>query len=142
MGDRFDELDRDMEATKSNEYYEKPDGQFDEEYGAELTPPAAPLFVNNRVRADQGDVPDHPEPNRDLHAEEGAGVETGGATIGWIGLVLAIASLFIYPAILGTGGIVLGIIAYVQGSRALGAWSVIIGGIALLSFVVLVPYYT
>lgn len=141
MGDRFDEYESDMEATKSKEYYNKPN-EFDEEYGAELTPPAAPLFVNNRTRTDRADVPDHPEPNHDLHAEEGAGVEAGGATIGWIGLVLAIASLFIFPALLGTAGIVLGIIAYVQGSRSLGAWSVIIGGIALLSFVVLVPYYT
>ncbi|MDF2725014.1 MAG: hypothetical protein K0Q59_4689, partial [Paenibacillus sp.] len=66
----------------------------------------------------------------------------GGQTFGWIGLVLAIASLFIYPVAMGFAAVIMGLVAFVQGSRALGSWSVIIGGIALLAYYVIVPYYT
>jgi hypothetical protein len=100
----------------------------EEEYAAEIAP--APV---------SGDATDRKEAAE--RKQEGQQEIAGGRTIGWIALAFAIAALFMYPAALGCGAIVLGIIAYVQGSRALGGWSVVIGGIALISYLVLVPYY-
>jgi len=65
-----------------------------------------------------------------------------GRTLGWIGLILAVASLFIMPAILGPAAAVIGFVAYVRGSRALGVWAVALGLLALLAFLFLVPYYS
>ncbi|RKN86941.1 hypothetical protein [Paenibacillus ginsengarvi] len=111
---------------------------FDEEFGAEVTP-AAPMML--------GQAP--ARPNEDLGLERADYRDTevddtvkGGQTVGWIGLVLAIASMFIYPGVMGTAAIILGVIAYMQGSRALGTWSAVLGGIALIAYYVLVPYYT
>lgn len=130
--DRFDEYyDKDEKPKKKKA---KADDRFEEEFGTEVAP--GPMFANQ--------VPDRPE-ERNAEAyrsEEGATARTGGQTVGWIGLVLAIASMFIYPVLLGLTAVVLGIIAYVQGSRSLGTWSAVIGGIALIAYFVLVPYYT
>jgi hypothetical protein len=134
--DRFDEYydKADEIEEKRKRRSDKNDELFEDEFATEVAP--VPMLANQ--------VPDRPK-ERDAEAyrsEEGASVRTGGQTVGWIGLVLAIASLFIYPVLMGLGAIVLGIIAFVQGSRSLGTWSAVIGGIALLSYYVLVPYYT
>jgi len=109
---------------------------FDEEFGVEMAPPT-PMIANP--------VPDHPQERHMLNKtgdreEETAG--TGGQTVGWLGLALAIASLFIYPALMGLAGIVLGVIAYVQGSRTIGAWAAGIGIVSLVAYFVIIPFYT
>ena len=106
---------------------------LNEEYGAEIAPTASTAISN---------VPDVEADKVDSREQEGVKERTGGQTVGWIGLVLAIASMFIYPALLGTTAVVLGIISYVQGSRGLGGWSAVIGGIVLIAYFVLVPRYT
>ncbi|MEF3304657.1 hypothetical protein [Paenibacillus sp. GYB003] len=111
---------------------------WNEEFGADAAP-AAPLVTDRTPNRPSAEA--EPEKTEGLNGE-GGDTRTGGQTMGWIGLVLAIASMFIYPALLGTAAVVLGIIAYMQGSRALGTWSAVIGGIALIAYFVLVPYYT
>lgn len=75
-------------------------------------------------------------------SENAEGTPARGKTLGWIGLILAIASLFFLPAVLGPVAAVVGFVAYVRGSRALGVWSVALGMLALLAYLFLVPYYT
>lgn len=133
--------------NRSNEYYDKSKEhqkqveparleageRFDEEFASEAAP--APIFSrpaeNRREEPNAGEV----------HSVEEETARSG-KTVGWIGLVLAIASLFIYPVLLGLGAIAFGVAAFLQGSRSLGVWSASIGGVALLAYYVLVPYYT
>jgi hypothetical protein len=63
-------------------------------------------------------------------------------TWGWVALSVAVISLFISPLIFGTASIILGIIAYFQGTRSLGGWSIGLGLVAVFAFLFLAPYYT
>lgn len=63
-------------------------------------------------------------------------------TFGWIAIILAIGSLFFWPAVLGPAAAVLGVVAYLRGNRALGVWSIALGLISVLAFLFLVPYYS
>jgi len=67
--------------------------------------------------------------------------ETGGYALGWVSLIFAIASWFIWPVLMGITSAVLGFIAYRQGSRALGIWSMTLGLIAVVLNLVIVPFY-
>jgi len=67
---------------------------------------------------------------------------TGNRTLGWISLAMAIASLFVLPQWFGLAGIVLGGAAFLTGSRGLALWSIVIGAISLVTYFVLVPYYS
>ncbi|MBD2869506.1 DUF308 domain-containing protein [Paenibacillus arenilitoris] len=79
----------------------------------------------------------------DRHVEraERADTETGGNTLGWVSLVFAVVSWFIWPVLLGATAAVLGYIAYRQGSRGLGGWAMALGIIALALNVIIVPLY-
>ncbi|OMF34274.1 hypothetical protein BK133_12870 [Paenibacillus sp. FSL H8-0548] len=66
---------------------------------------------------------------------------SGGYAIGWVSLVFAIASWFIWPVLMGVTSAVLGFIAYRQGARGLGGWSMAIGLIAVALNLVIVPLY-
>ncbi|GFN30361.1 hypothetical protein [Paenibacillus xylaniclasticus] len=63
------------------------------------------------------------------------------STVGWIGLIFAIASWFLWPVILGPTAAALGVYAYSTGSRALGIWAMSIGLIAAIVYIVLIPLY-
>lgn len=63
------------------------------------------------------------------------------STVGWIGLIFAIASWFLWPVFLGPTAAALGVYAYSTGSRALGAWSITLGLIAAAVYLVLIPIY-
>lgn len=83
---------------------------------------------------------------KESHANAFRGVEKerqadSSGTAGWFSLMLAIFSLFIWPAILGPSAVLFGFISYVQGSRALGIWSIVLGAISFLAYMVLVPMY-
>ena len=57
-------------------------------------------------------------------------------------LFLAIASLFVWSAVLGPAAVVLGFIAWARGSRTLGLWSIAIGVVSFFAYFVLVPFYS
>lgn len=70
--------------------------------------------------------------------------ERSGASYRWLGLtaiVLAVLSLFMFPAGLGSTAAVLGLFAYSTGQRTLGGWALAIGLIALAGYFILVPLY-
>lgn len=64
---------------------------------------------------------------------------TSGRTAGYVGVVLGIASMFIWSIILGPLAAILGFYAYSQGKRTTGAWAAGLGIIATLSYFVLIP---
>ncbi|REK77387.1 hypothetical protein [Paenibacillus paeoniae] len=67
--------------------------------------------------------------------------ESKGYALGWVSLVFAIASWFIWPVLMGATSAILGFIAYRQGARALGVWSMSLGLIAVVLNLVIVPFY-
>lgn len=85
----------------------------------------------------------HAERREDRYVERTDREETrsAGYTLGWVSLVFAIASWFIWPVLLGASAAVLGFMAYRQGARGLGGWSMAIGIIALALNLVIVPFY-
>ncbi|MCA0754568.1 DUF5353 domain-containing protein [Paenibacillus sp. N4] len=85
----------------------------------------------------------HRESREDRHVEraEQTDTETGGYALGWVSLVFAIASWFIWPVLLGATAAVLGFIAYRQGARGLGGWSMAIGIVAVALNLLIVPFY-
>lgn len=95
-----------------------------EEYASEVSPP-----VGTDVRTRRYDD-DHPV------VEE----KSTGRMAGYIGLVLGIASLFMWSVILGPVAAVTGYYAYSQGSRTLGSWSMGLGILATISYFVLIPF--
>jgi len=107
------------------------------EFAGELSP--AQIRNPGFVRSDR-------EMRSDAPAESMDGQETVTArrdtTFGWIAIILAVGSLFFWPAVLGPAAAVLGVIAYLRGNRALGLWSVALGLISVLAFLFLVPYYS
>ncbi|WP_274651886.1 hypothetical protein [Paenibacillus humicola] len=60
---------------------------------------------------------------------------------GWAALVLAILSWIVWPVLLGITAAVVGFIAFRQGSRGLGIWSMTLGLIAAAAYLVLIPFY-
>ena len=67
--------------------------------------------------------------------------EAGGTALGWVALIFAAASWFLWPVLLGATSAVIGFIAYRQGARALGGWAMAVGLIAVLLSLVIVPFY-
>ncbi|MFE5319907.1 hypothetical protein ACFQ88_14470 [Paenibacillus sp. NPDC056579] len=70
------------------------------------------------------------------------GTAANSRWLGYTALALAILSMFMLPAILGSGAMLIGAIAFGLGSRALGVWSVILGLISLAGYFLLVPLYS
>lgn len=83
----------------------------------------------------------HEKMDRSVEVDENRKTLADARGLGWIGLAVAVASLFIWPAILGTIAAIIGVIAYIRGSKAMGAWTVVIGLVSLIAFFFLVPYY-
>ncbi|MDB5052288.1 MAG: hypothetical protein JWM44_338 [Bacilli bacterium] len=90
---------------------------MDEEYAAELADP------NSQVS----------------HTSNNAGAID--RTWGWIAIIVSVISLFFSPAILGSAGVILGLIAFFRGNRSLGGWSMAIGLVSVFSYLFIVPYY-
>lgn len=100
-----------------------PRKELHEEYASEVAPP-----VGTDVRTRN---------HGDHKVEEGAST---GRMAGYIGLVMGIASLFMWSVILGPVAAVIGYYAYSQGSRTLGSWSMGLGILATISYFVLIPF--
>ncbi len=66
---------------------------------------------------------------------------TRNKAVGYVALFVALASLFVWPVLLGISGIVLGVIAFLMGNKRLGSWSIALGFIAVAAYFLLVPYY-
>ncbi|WP_274363277.1 hypothetical protein [Paenibacillus thermotolerans] len=100
------------------------DGQHNEEYAAELT---APRASERRGRTER----------------EGAGEEkqAPAASLGYVAIFLAVLSLFLLPGMLGPVSAVVGFMAFVNGSRKLGVWSIVLGTIAFVSFLTTIRSY-
>ncbi|HEX7056959.1 MAG TPA: hypothetical protein VF260_07150 [Bacilli bacterium] len=116
-----DDFDWDPEATEWRR------GFADTEFAAE----AAPEPITRPPAAEPKRMNGNERNNR-----------IGSATLGWVALILAVAALFVWPAVLGPAGAVVGFFAYMRGSRALGVWSIAIGLIAFIAYVVITPFYS
>lgn len=93
-----------------------------EEYASEVAPPAR-TDVHSRKES-YSNVDEH----------------SGGHVIGYVGLVLGIAALFMWSVILGPVAAVVGYYAYSQGSKTLGAWTMGLGILATISYFILIPF--
>lgn len=103
----------------------KPDKSHQEEMAAEL---AVPGLMGNALDGDR----------REYARKE---TRSAGVAVGWAGLVIALISWFIWPVLLGISAAVLGFIAFRQGSRGLGTWSITLGLISALAYLILIPLY-
>ncbi|HZG55881.1 hypothetical protein [Paenibacillus sp.] len=65
---------------------------------------------------------------------ESTGGMAAGATIGLIAIVMAAVSFFFLQSILGPAAVVVGFMAYAKGRKALGAWSMLLGTISFVMF--------
>jgi|GEM_PF-1423241 hypothetical protein len=75
--------------------------------------------------------------------ESGGAVEAreAGGALGWVSLIFALASLFIWPVLLGATAAVLGFVAYRQGAKGLGSWSIGIGLASMVLYLLIAPFY-
>lgn len=84
------------------------------------------------------------KPSEKFHYEEESfrtEVDSGVFALGWIALVFSIASLFLWPILLAPTAMILGYMAYRQGARGLGGWSVAIGLLVLVIHFIVTPIY-
>ncbi len=107
--------------------------QHDTEAAAEI---AVPYRVNP-----VGEEPERHE-LRSAQKRALASQASAGRTLGMFSLIMAIASLFVWPLLLGLTAAVLGYAAYRQGARGLGVWSMTIGLLAAAAYVVFIPIYS
>lgn len=61
-------------------------------------------------------------------------------TLGWFALAFSVVSWFVLPQWFGLAGIIMGGAAWFTGSR--GLWSIVVGSIAIVAYLALVPYYS
>jgi len=103
---------------------------FNEEMGADFAYglPTAPV----QPAATRHDV-------RDVESE--VNKQTASYPLGWVALIFAIASWFVWPMLLGATAAVLGYMAYRRGARGLGGWAIAIGLVAVALNLVIVPLY-
>jgi len=94
-----------------------------------------PLPVSSRAAAPSGHTADA---NRLEAAEEAV---NRSRTFGYIALFTALVALFVWPAVLGPAGIALGFFAFLRGNKALGAWAISLGLLAVAAYFFLVPNY-
>lgn len=121
-------------AEKSRtDYPRKVNREHREEYAAEVTP--AGTFSGNVVRSERSE-----EPHDASRNELADNANTAGRTVGYVGVGLGIASLFLWSIILGPLAAVMGFYAYSQGNKTSGAWAIGLGLVSTLSYFVLMPF--
>lgn len=103
----------------------------DEEYAAEVAVPAD-QGIDRTSDRNQGET-------NTLNQERDTAA--GKTMMGWFALALAIASLFVWPAILGPGAVLFGFVAWSQGSRTLGVWSIVLGIISFVAYLAVAPIF-
>jgi hypothetical protein len=73
--------------------------------------------------------------------EHDSQVRSAGNSLGWVALAFGVISLFLWPLLMGATAAVLGFVAYREGSRTLGVWSITLGLIAVAAYFLLSPLY-
>ncbi|WP_308638882.1 DUF4190 domain-containing protein [Paenibacillus silvisoli] len=87
-------------------------------------------------------IPYHPtRESNHLTNEAVRETRSAGRATGWAALILAVLSWIVWPVVLGATAIIVGFIAYRQGARGLGVWSITLGFIAAAAYLILVPLY-
>lgn len=64
-----------------------------------------------------------------------------GVLTGITGIGLSVLSLFIFPFVMSSAGVITGFFAFRQGARTLGWWAIGIGVVALLGSLLFAPYF-
>jgi hypothetical protein len=113
--------------TETHPGYHSDNHAYNEEMGAELGT-IAPGYSGKYA-------------DRDLVKNARHEAKSTARAIGWAALVLAILSWLMWPVLLGATAAVVGFMAFRQGARGLGVWSITLGLIALASYLVLIPIY-
>lgn len=126
-------------GTSSQKREDYPRNDHREEYSAEVAP------VHSRVEtpkeSSQVDRPNRMEHSSQVDRSDDDNVMANlGNTIGYVGLGLGIASLFMWSIILGPLAAVTGFYAYSQGNKTTGAWAIGLGIVSTLSYFVLIPF--
>ncbi|MEW9701630.1 hypothetical protein [Paenibacillus sp. SI8] len=112
-----------------------------EEYAAEITAPARKITYAEQYRSAKANARDaRTDPVEDEEIEELVESVTRNKAVGYIALFVALASLFVWPVLLGVSGVILGIIAVFFGNKALGSWSIGLGLVAVAAYFLLIPY--
>lgn len=106
--------------------YPRRDREHSEEYAAEVSP--VPIRVRDSSTGTR---------NRTEESEE---VSAGSHVMGYIGLALGIASLFIWSIVLGPIAAIIGYYVYLKDQKTLGAWAMGLGIVSALSFFVMIPF--
>ncbi|MHA7962748.1 hypothetical protein ACX93W_01300 [Paenibacillus sp. CAU 1782] len=101
---------------------------FNEEIGADF---AYGMPITGKDDAVQSRSSDRAEGDR----------SASGSAVGWVALVFAIASWLIWPMLMGITSVVLGFIAYRQGAKGLGSWSIALGLIAIVIRLIAAPLF-
>ncbi|MBU5674591.1 DUF5353 domain-containing protein [Paenibacillus brevis] len=123
---KFDDSNSPDNSLKSRtDYPRRAPEEHNEEYAAEFAPTRAAFTESER---------------QDISSDNGIKRREAGKTVGYIGVGLGIASLFMWSIILGPIAAVLGFYAYSQGRKASGAWAAGLGIVATLSYFVLIPF--
>ncbi|WP_128896033.1 hypothetical protein [Longirhabdus pacifica] len=81
-------------------------------------------------------VPTNPSDN--IAREQG---QESSNMIGLIAIILSISSFFMFPAVLGPAGAVVGLITYTQGNVTLGIWSIVLGLTSFVAYFILLPLF-
>lgn len=132
--DQFDQKGRtdneadDQEINTSNLYGSTPvpvptetERTRDEETAQELT--ADDISDRNVEREDRSDSGSH-----------------ATSAVGWVALILSIASFFFMPIILGGAGIIVGFIAKSRDADTLGNTAIIAGAVSIIITLFVLPY--
>lgn len=112
----------------------------DTEFAAETMP--APLITGGYAPMQKDNAATENTASRIAETDENeAPARTQGRTLGWVALGISILALFMYPAVMGTTAALVGVFAYSSGAKALGAWSIVIGLVALLTYFIFTPTF-
>jgi len=111
------------------------DNSDKEEYASEISPTVGPTnwdTVERRENRSEG-----AEAER---SDTDVADNSAGRTVGYVGVGLGIASLFLWSIVLGPLAAVLGFYAYSQGAKTSGGWAIGLGIVATLSYFFLIPF--
>lgn len=129
---RTEWTDADTDAFSADAEAPERYSRSDEEFAAEL----AEGNVNNaRVQQSDNETPTAAVDRKPTRQAD------QGRAWGITALVLAIAAWFIWPALLGPAAIITGFVAFRQGRRALGSWSIALGLIAFIANIAITPFF-
>jgi hypothetical protein len=110
--------------------------ELDEEMATEIAP--SPIAYNRPIL--QNPEEERPLTEKALVREEDSDEAVGGKGIGVFAIVLSILSLFMAPIILGAAGIITGFIARRRGATTLGAWSIGLGILSIVTRLLISPF--